>query len=177
MGVKMFTISTVELILLIAATWRLSSLLANEEGPFHVFSKLRRRIGVLEARSRRKGGVLAQVHLYEGVQCEWCNSIWFGILLTVVYGLFHQGAITDLGWFVLPLALSAGAILVKHIIQTLGSIDTRFDQQNQAHVKEQEELKKLQAQLQKQFRGNGFAAAIRASDLDQHNVILERREQ
>jgi hypothetical protein len=130
-------ISTFILVYLILAAWRLSNLLANEDGPFHVFQQVRRHIGVAEARSRRKGGLLSAFHLYEGVNCEYCNSIWFGGALTVGYLILGDVLL----WIVLPLVISTGVILVKHTINLFGSVDARFDQQNQAHLAEQEAVK------------------------------------
>ena len=127
-------ISIIHLILLIAAVWRLSNLLANEDGPFHFFKTLRSKIGRMEVRSRRKNGIISKLHLYEGVHCEYCNSVWFGIGLSFAYGLTNSGSLAGIGWFVLPFALSTGAILIKHIVFFIKSVDTRFDQQNQSYL-------------------------------------------
>lgn len=132
---------TIHLVLLVAATWRLSNLLANETGPFHLFEKLRRRVALIEARSRRKNGKIASLHLYEGVNCEYCNSIWFGALVGWPYALMNE-----LPWLlalVFPLVLSTGSILLKTVINTLKSIDARFDQQNQEYLKQKEEQTKF----------------------------------
>jgi len=118
-------------IYLFAAVWRLSNLFANENGPFHLFLKLRSRIARAEVRSRKKNGLLSKLHLHEGVNCEYCNSIWFGIFFAVVYFIDPQVAIA----LAFPLALSTGAILIKHIVFLIKSIDTRLDQQNQTHLK------------------------------------------
>jgi hypothetical protein len=122
-------IPTIHLVLLIAATWRLANLLANEDGPFHMFKALRSKIARAEVRSRRRNGFLSKLHLYEGVNCEYCNSIWFGTLLGWIY-LFLTGDTFILSYAVLPLALSTGAILIKKVVFVLGGIDTRLDQLN-----------------------------------------------
>jgi hypothetical protein len=131
-------ISTLHLVLLIAAVWRLSNLLANEDGPFHFFKTLRSKIARAEVRSRRKKGLLSRLHLYEGVNCEYCNSIWFGTLLGAAYLIFGTPVI----YAIFPLALSTGAILIKHFVYLFKSIDTRFDQQNQAYLETKEQMKK-----------------------------------
>lgn len=125
-----FSIPVSIIVYLFLATWRLSNLLANEDGPFHFFKGLRFRIARLEVRSRRKNGLLSRLHLYEGVNCEYCNSMWFGIAFTAVY--FFVGSVFL--WLLLPLVISTGVILIKHVVFLLKSIDTRFDQQNQAHL-------------------------------------------
>lgn len=76
------------LLKLILATWRLTSLLVQEAGPFDVFGKLRA--------TAPHGGAL---------DCIWCTSVWVAALL---YMLRWQ-------WLVDILAISAGAILYdKH---------------------------------------------------------------
>lgn len=126
------TISTIDLVLLIAATWRLSNLLANEDGPFHFIKTLRSKIARAEVKSRRKNGFISRLHLYEGVNCEYCNSIWFGIVLAALYRFTHPlDLVTTL---ILPLALSTGAIIIKHIVFLLKSADIRLDQLNNPKI-------------------------------------------
>lgn len=120
------TLPTIHLVLLIAATWRLANLLANEDGPFHMFKALRSKIGRAEVRSRRRNGFLSKLHLYEGVNCEYCNSIWFGSFFAIAY-LISPTVATALAF---PLALSTGAIIIKKVVFVLGGIDTRLDQLN-----------------------------------------------
>lgn len=75
-----------DLLLLILATWRLTSLLVQEAGPFRVFQWMREHIP--------HGGLL---------ECVWCCSVWCAALLYIVF-LYVQ-------WPVWILAVSAGAIL------------------------------------------------------------------
>ena len=119
-------ISTIHLVLLIAAVWRLANLLANEDGPFHFFKTLRSKLARAEVRSRRKNGLLSKLHLYEGVNCEYCNSVWFGSFFAATYLIAPQVALA----LALPLALSTGAILIKKVVFVLGGIDTYFDKLN-----------------------------------------------
>lgn len=51
--------------------------------------------------------------LAKGLYCEWCNSVWFGTLLTAAY--WFVGPIVL--WFLVPLALSTVAIWMKFQIQ------------------------------------------------------------
>lgn len=119
-------ITTIQLVLFIAATWRLSNLLANEDGPFHFVKTLRSKIARAEVRSRRKGGFLSKLHLYEGVNCEYCNSIWFGSFFAATFLIAPNVALA----LAFPLALSTGAVLIKKVVFVLGGIDTYFDRQN-----------------------------------------------
>ena len=120
------SITTIQLVLFIAATWRLSNLLANEDGPFHMFKTLRSRLARAEVRSRRKNGLLSKLHLYEGVNCEYCNSIWFGSFFAALFLIAPSVALA----LAFPLALSTGAVLIKKVVFVLGGIDTYFDRQN-----------------------------------------------
>lgn len=119
-------ITTIQLVLFIAATWRLSNLLANEDGPFHMFKTLRSKIARIEVKSRRKNGIISKLHLYEGVHCEYCNSVWFGSFFAAAYLIAPNVALA----LAFPLALSTGAILIKKVVFVLGGIDTYFDRQN-----------------------------------------------
>jgi hypothetical protein len=123
-------ITTIQLVLFVAAVWRLSNLLANEDGPFHFFKTLRSKIARAEVRSRRKNGFLSKLHLYEGVNCEYCNSIWFGCFFAATHLIAPSVALA----LAFPLALSTGAILIKKVVFVLGGIDTYFDLKNNPKV-------------------------------------------
>lgn len=75
-------IDLLTLFILILATWRLSSLLAQEDGPFGILKKIRI------------------------VDCVWCWSFWWGIIFALLYRYLPDVAF----WVALPFALSAGAI-------------------------------------------------------------------
>src|SRR5215217_9596835 len=63
------------------AAWRLASLIANEEGPWQIFKRLR----ALAERWCNNYKFCREFNLHEMVTCEWCNSIWIGIILTALY--------------------------------------------------------------------------------------------
>lgn len=121
-------IPTIHLVLLIASVWRLSNLIVHEAGPSYVFARLRKWASKSRAKWVRKFG------LVDLLNCEYCVSVWFGVALSLAYGMTIPGSIIGVGWFVIPLALSTGAILIKHIVFLIKSVDTRFDQQNQEHL-------------------------------------------
>lgn len=116
----MFNISTIELVLLVAAVWRLSNLLANEEGPYMIFYKFRKWAERSRARWVRRSRFATLL------KCEYCNSVWFGGFFFTLYLIFPAVAIVLAG----PLALSTGAILIKKVVFVLGGIDTYFDKLN-----------------------------------------------
>lgn len=108
------TITPLSLFIAISAVWRLSSLFANEAGPFYMFTRLRRYAAHLEKRNR----FCAAFHLYEGLECEWCNGVWFGSLAAALWFTLGDGLI----YVLLPLAISTWVIAIKYIIQTLEQV-------------------------------------------------------
>jgi hypothetical protein len=99
-----------ELVTLVLATWRLSSLLAQEAGPFDAFARLRLAVGVWYDDDGEPHGrsVLAQ-----GITCVWCNSVWVGVVLALAWRFAPVAAF----WVALPLALSAGAVVVQGVTE------------------------------------------------------------
>ena len=124
------------LVLLIAAVWRLANLIAHEAGPSYTFARVRKWASKSKSKWVRKFG------LVDLLNCEYCLSVWFGMGLSFAYGLTTPGSITGVGWFVVPLALSTGAIIIKHIVFLIKSVDARFDQQNQAYLVAKAQLEK-----------------------------------
>lgn len=123
----MFNIPTIHLVLLVAAAWRLSNLIAQkEEGPFRIIWKFH----LWARRLNRKSPLFAKSHILTALECEYCLSVWFGTALTV--GYFFMG--DALLWIILPLVISTGVILIKHLVFLIKSLDTRFDQQNKAYL-------------------------------------------
>lgn len=104
-------ITPLYIFILISATWRLASLFANEPGPFKIFKRFRN----LCERLHNDHRWFYNTALYHGLLCEWCNSIWFGTLLVASW--YFLGDVIVI--VALPLALSAWAIVLKYIVQTL----------------------------------------------------------
>lgn len=95
-----------DVLILALATWRLASLLAQEDGPGDIFARLRKAAGVRYGPDNAPYGTNS---LARGVLCIACNSVWFGAALTLGYYVLGGPWL----WFCLPLALSAAAILVE----------------------------------------------------------------
>src|SRR5512138_897672 len=104
------------------AAWRLASLVANEDGPWQMFKRFRQRA----EQWCNKYKFCRELGLYELVSCEWCNSIWIGVGLTVLY-LWISEAILYLA---LPLALSTVTIIIKYIVQLLQTTQQFLDNTN-----------------------------------------------
>ena len=103
-------INIVDLIILGLAVFRLSSLFANEHGPFDLFGHVRRLTGM---RYDKQSQAVPTTELSRGLMCVWCNSVWFGIALAFVY-LLWQPVI----WFYLPFAISSIAIIIFTFVDT-----------------------------------------------------------
>jgi hypothetical protein len=97
--------SLFDLIVLALATYRLSSLLVDEEGPWELFERLRALAGMrYDALSRRYG----TNQLSQALTCVWCTSVWVGGALALAYYVLGVTLI----WLALPFALSAVACLL-----------------------------------------------------------------
>jgi hypothetical protein len=84
-------------LLALLATWRVTHLLAKEDGPGDVFARVRRRLG--------------QGFWGKLMDCFKCLSLW----LAAPFAFFVGGTWLELG--VIWLALSGGAILLENLIR------------------------------------------------------------
>ena len=103
------------------AAWRLASLVANEDGPWQMFKRFRQ----LAEFWCNKYKFCSDLGLHELVTCEWCNSVWIGAGLTLLY-IWLGDAILYLA---LPLAVSTVVIIIKYVVQTLQSAQQYFEAQ------------------------------------------------
>lgn len=90
-------------ILIGMAVWRLSSLLANEDGPFDLFARIRNAVGV---KYNKESETYGTNWFSKGIICVWCNSIWVAGLVAIYFS--DDFAI----WLIHTLALSTTAIIV-----------------------------------------------------------------
>jgi hypothetical protein len=88
------------------ATWRFSSLLVNEEGPFDMFQHFRNVSGVkYDEYSVAYGtNILSNI-----ISCIWCTSVWVAWIL-IILAAFWQNVVVVL---CAPFALSAIAIIIE----------------------------------------------------------------
>ena len=111
--------------LLSLAAWRLASLVANEDGPWMIFRRLRWRAEQWCKQYR----FCSEFGLYDFFSCEWCNSVWIGAGLTLLYLWIGDSIL----YVTLPLALSTVVIVIKHVMQVLQSAQQYFDAGNKSH--------------------------------------------
>ncbi|HLO13347.1 MAG TPA: DUF1360 domain-containing protein, partial [Anaerolineales bacterium] len=60
--------------------------------------------------------------------CEWCNSIWIGMVLTLLYLRIGETIL----YLALPLALSTVAIIIKDVVQLLQTAQQFLDNTNKS---------------------------------------------
>jgi hypothetical protein len=119
MHFKEYPMSLTTFFYLSLAAWRLASLVANEDGPWYMFKRLRARAE--DWCNRYK--FCRELGLYELFSCEWCNSIWIGTILTLLYLWIGETIL----YLALPLALSTVVIIIKYIVEFLQTAPQTFD--------------------------------------------------
>src|SRR5262245_18259914 len=93
------------------AAWRLASLIANEDGPWMIFKRIRQRA----EQWCQKYRFCNELGLYELFSCEWWNTIWIGAGLTLFYIWMGE----SIFFIALPFALSTVVILIKYVLEFL----------------------------------------------------------
>ncbi len=93
----------IDLLIGILATWRLTSLLHSEEGPFEVFARLRDWAGV---KYDEQSQPVSEKQIGKALACFWCCSIWGALAIAVIQGEWSLGR---------ALACSAGAIFIEEL--------------------------------------------------------------
>jgi len=106
------------------AAWRLASLLANEDGPWMIFKRLRQKA----EQWCNKYPFCRELGLHDLVACEWCNSVWIGAGLTLLYLWIGETIL----YLALPLALSTVAIIIKYVVQVLQSAQQFFESRDKS---------------------------------------------
>lgn len=107
--------TTLHFVILALATWRLASLFANEHGPLDLFGRIRRLAGAKCPNENEPGDCESTNWFTKGLLCEWCNSVWFGTLITIAYVIIGKTFVL----IVTPLAFSTIAIIIKYVVQTM----------------------------------------------------------
>lgn len=92
-----------DFLILTLATWRISNLFVNEDGPFMLFAELRRLAGVTYDEASEP---IASNEAAKLLTCVFCFSVWLGLAVAVAYYFYPIRTY----WVCLPFALSAGAI-------------------------------------------------------------------
>ena len=96
-----------EWLLLSFATWRVSSLLYDEAGPWNVFIWLRERLGI----EHDDGVPVIYPKWAEILECFWCITVWVSFGLVILTALLR--GLSPWDTILLWLASSGGAILIE----------------------------------------------------------------
>lgn len=100
-----------EFLIFSLATWRLSSLLVNEAGPFDMFVKIRELTGI-QHNEEKEPLVIPERFFSSLLSCVWCCSVWAAIFWLILSLIFGEIALL----LAIPLAMSTVAIiLAKHL--------------------------------------------------------------
>ena len=94
-------------VILCLATWRISSLLVQEDGPFFIFRKIRELSGI----KHDSDGDIFEVPetFFSGIlSCVWCCSVWTAFFVWIFWLIFRDILIMIALW---P-AISAGTIIL-----------------------------------------------------------------
>lgn len=91
------------------ATWRITSLLVREQGPWNIFERIRELSGIIHDED---GNVLAIPDNFfaDVLSCVWCCSIWVAFGWSIVF--FIYPVIT---WVAIPFALSSITIFLDKL--------------------------------------------------------------
>lgn len=100
-------------LIVVGSTWRLSYMLVYEEGPLHLFVFLREMAGITHDDDFYPISY-SDNFFAELLSCMYCTSVWVGIFITI-----FVVAVPDPynALILLPLSLSAGAILIDSMVQ------------------------------------------------------------
>lgn len=94
-----------EFVLYALATWRVSSLLVTERGPFDMLVWVRERMGIVH-NQEKEPVIYPDRFLPQLFSCVWCVSVWVALLWTAYWFLWGNILVA------VPFALSAAAILI-----------------------------------------------------------------
>lgn len=89
------------------ATWRIASLLVQEDGPFRIFRRLREMTGI-EHDDDGNVEMIPESFWADLLSCMWCTSIWVAFGWTIFWLMVPEFAAKWATFF----ALSAGAVII-----------------------------------------------------------------
>lgn len=98
-----------DFILIGMATWRLSSMLVNEAGPFDMFQTLRDKLGVYPVKVGDTVQCQSKHAIWGMFCCVWCMSVWVSALMLTLYTI----APIMVYW----LAISTLAVIVQEALK------------------------------------------------------------
>lgn len=104
-------ITGLDFLILGMATWRISSMLVQEKGPWNIFEKIRKLSGI--EHDDNGNALLIPDNFFANVlSCIWCCSVWVAIAFFVCFLIWNNAII----FFAFPFALSSISILLNKLI-------------------------------------------------------------
>jgi len=104
--------TTTDVLIYGLATWRISSILVNEAGPWDVFVRLRALAGIGHDKNRQAviipDGFFASI-----LSCIWCCSVWVGLGWMALDRLLPFSI-----WLAAALAFSTVAVIVQRFVES-----------------------------------------------------------
>lgn len=100
-----------DIFILFLSVWRIASLFSSEEGPFHIFRKIRENAGIKHDENGQPE-MWGDKYLANMLSCIWCSSVNIAIIETVFYYFFPEIAII----IFLPFALGALVLLFERLV-------------------------------------------------------------
>lgn len=98
------------LVVLGLVTWRLTSMLTKESGPYDIFGRLRDAVGIhYDELSNCVGGPVSGM-----LCCFWCTSVWIAVILMTIVGVQVHFSVQHI--VALALAISTVAIIITKVI-------------------------------------------------------------
>lgn len=101
------------LFVLSLATWRLSNLLVNEDGPFDLFAKVRAVFDIRVDPETKEFYLLKPNVIGDMLLCIMCTSIWVAAAMTLAYLLLPVLTF----WFALGLSLSTVTCVIDRWVE------------------------------------------------------------
>ena len=94
------------------AVWRVSSLIVEEEGPFHMFRKIREATGIQHDES---GAIWIVPDTFAAglLSCIWCASVWVATAWVALWYVLPGPAL----FFSQIMALSGFAVIINTIVK------------------------------------------------------------
>ena len=91
------------------ASWRISCLIARENGPWNILGRLRVLVGVRYDEMSQPYGI---TELAKAMICVYCSSVWIAAVLVGVYVISPEVSLV----VSLPFAISGGVILLEELV-------------------------------------------------------------
>lgn len=98
----------IHIVIMALASWRITSLFVDEDGPYDVFAKLRNKVGI---KYDERSNEYSTSELSKFWMCTWCMSIAIAALVVITYAIWY-GII----WLYTPFAFSTVAIWIDRRI-------------------------------------------------------------